>query len=453
MLYSKYSIMKIRNTFYLLLFIAIVMLFPSCKKGLFYDGINDNPIELKTPTPKLILPPILKASGYMYGSDESRFTTSFVQHITGISNQAVSANIYNISSDDVNNMWTSGLYGVLMNNAHDLIVISKKLNQKYYHAIGQIIMANLLQRTTDLWGDIPYTQAFLGEASKHAAFDSQESIYDAILLLLNSAIAEINAGDDGTNLPGNEDYLYSGDMEQWRKLAFSLKARCFIHLSKQDPVYADSVLLATPHAFESGDDDAKVPFNAAGANPIYQFNQQRGDISYEGTLQDMLIEANDPRMNVYYDAEDLTQLGPLYGSENSPIYLLTYDELQFIEAEAQFSKENRVLAAIAYNRGVIANLQRNGIDISYAAEIERTGDNITMTDIMTQKYIALFLSPESWTDWRRRELPVLTPTPGNVTGGIIPKALPYPSSEVLYNRNTPKGRTLMSRLWWDTPAS
>ena len=42
----------------------------------------------------------------------------------------------------------------LMNNTYDLIAKAKELDQNYYHAVGQITMANLLQRTTDLWGDV-----------------------------------------------------------------------------------------------------------------------------------------------------------------------------------------------------------------------------------------------------------------------------------------------------------
>lgn len=440
------------RTYQQLVLISFLLLLISCKKGIFYDGINDNPIELKNPTPALLLPPIIKGAGYQYGSDESRFTTTFMQKVTGIANQAVSANLYNISSDDVNNMWSAGFYRVLMNNTYDLMQLAKKRDQQYYLAIGQIMMANLLQRVTDLWGDIPYTEAFKGEESKNAGFDTQESIYREIFSLLNAAISEIEAGDNGANLPGTDDLLYNGNMDKWKKFAYSMKARCFLHLVKQKDVYYDSVLLAMPNAFVSGADDAKVSFSAGGANPTAQFDMQRGDISYKGNLQNMLIQANDPRLNVYYDADDKNYLGALYGSLSSPIYLMTYDELLFIEAEAHISRDNNEAAAIAYNRAIEVNLLKNGLGTAYLEAIGKTAIDITIEDIMTQKYIALFLSPESWADWRRTKIPVLTPPAGNTTGDVVPRALLYPSSELLYNPNTPKGRTLTSRLWWDREA-
>lgn len=216
--------------------VAIVLLttalLSSCKKSFFYDGINDDPTQLKDATPSVLLSPILLSSGYEYGGDESRFPSIFMQQVTGDANQSYSAGIYNISPDDVDNMWSFGFYGGLMNNTYDLINTAKDLDQHYYHAVGQIVMANLLQRTTDLWGDIPYSGAFKGAESVNAAFDSQESVYNQIFSLLNSAIAEIEAGEGGSVVPGDEgeDIVYGGKMNRWKAFAHSLKARCFLHL-------------------------------------------------------------------------------------------------------------------------------------------------------------------------------------------------------------------------------
>lgn len=430
---------------------AVVML-SSCTKKFFYDGINDDPTQLKDPTPSLMLAPIILASGYEYGGDESRFPSIFMQQVTGAANQSYSAAIYNISPDDVDNMWSFGFYSGLMNNNYDLIVKANELNQKYYHAVGQILMADFLQRATDLWGDIPYTEAFKGNESKNAAFDTQESVYAQIFDLLNSSIGEIEAGDAGASVPGVDDYIYSGDMDKWKMLAHALKARSFLHLVKVNPAYYDSVINEIPNAFAGNEDNAIVPFSGSSvnsSNPTFQFNDQRGDITYDGYLQTLLTDAGDPRFDVYYDADDNEALGSFYGKENSPVPLMTFYELKFIEAEAQFQKGNKEAAALAYNDAVKANLNYTVQNDTYATSIEKTAGDITLKDIMTQKYIALFLRVEAWTDWRRTGIPDLTATSGNVTGGVIPRALLYPSKEIRYNSNTPTGRTLTTKLWWD----
>jgi hypothetical protein len=66
---------------------------------------------------------------------------------------------------------------------------------------------------------------------------------------------------------------------------------------------------------------------------------------------------------------------------------------------------------------------------------------------MTQKYIAMFLDPEAFADWRRTGIPSLTPN----TGSQIPRRLPYPETEVLYNQNCPKPSVIniFTRVWWD----
>jgi hypothetical protein len=81
--------------------------------------------------------------------------------------------------------------------------------------------------------------------------------------------------------------------------------------------------------------------------------------------------------------------------------------------------------------------------------VAKTSATITLKDIMVQKYIALFLHPETWTDWRRTGYPALTAPANNALGGALPRSVYYPSSEVRYNKNTPANTTLTRRVWWD----
>jgi hypothetical protein len=69
---------------------------------------------------------------------------------------------------------------------------------------------------------------------------------------------------------------------------------------------------------------------------------------------------------------------------------------------------------------------------------------------MNQKYLSSFLQLETWSDWRRTGFPVLVKATGAVTTEI-PRRLPYPDDERLYNSaNMPTGLTITSRVWWDT---
>ena len=71
-------------------------------------------------------------------------------------------------------------------------------------------------------------------------------------------------------------------------------------------------------------------------------------------------------------------------------------------------------------------------------------DNIRQ--IMEEKYVALFNSFESWTDYRRTGYPTLQSATGNLAD--MPRRFPYSQESVDFNSNTPIV-LLTDRMWWD----
>jgi hypothetical protein len=442
----------LRKLKYILPAVMLVLMVGSCKRAYFYSGINDDPSQLKSPTSQAVLPSVELMTAYGYGGDQSRFISLFMQQVTGIANQSANANNYQITPDDVDNMWTFGLYGAIMANADTLIKVGKNSGELHYAAIGMIMMAFNLGSATDLWGDVPYTEAFQGLSNTSPKYDPQQQVYDTLHALLDRAITYLSTDDGAGFQPGeSDDLVYGGDLDAWIAFAHSLKAKYYLHTVKVNGSAAiTSALAEVADGFSSTSQDAFLKFvgNAAVTtqNPWYQFNTQRGDIDFSGYLNDLLNSSGDPRADVYFDGTDL---GTLYGSANSPVYFMSYDELKFIEAELQFRNSNLVDAAAAYNAAVEANLQRTVGSTAYAATVAKTAATITLQDIIVQKYIALFLNPETWSDWRRTGYPALTAPPANVLNGALPRSLFYPSSEVRYNTNTPTNTTLTRRVWWD----
>ncbi|SDL89000.1 Starch-binding associating with outer membrane [Pedobacter sp. ok626] len=438
----------------LILLIGTMGLIASCKKGYFYEGINDDPSQLKNPVPSSLLPGIIQSTGYLWGGDASRFVSLFMQQTTGAANQSVSASRYAVSPDDVDNMWTAGLYGGgIMNNTNAMINSANSLKQGHYAAIGKVMMANNIGLTTDLWGDVPYSEAFKGLANLQPKYDTQQQIYASIDQLLSEAITSLGAADGSQFQPGADDLLFKGDLTKWLRFAHSLRAKFYLHLGKIDRSNYDKALLEIPNGFLPGE-TASVLFAGTSLptqTPWFQFNDQRGDISFTGYIYDSMGAASDPRLDVYSDGDE--GLGPLYGSEASPVVLMSYDELRFIEAECHLQKaaQNKGASATAYNAAVTANLLRTINDATYAATVARTAGNITLTDIMSQKYLALFLNPEVWTDWRRTGVPALAAPAGSALGGALPRSLLYPSGEQRNNSNSPKNTSMLKRVWWDVP--
>ena len=170
----------------------------------------------------------------------------------------------------------------------------------------------------------------------------------------------------------------------------------------------------------------------------------------------VLSADNDPRELVYQAVDgDVDYYGGLvYGQADSRVDLCTYTELMFMAAEAYNRTGNDAQATASLIAAVRANTDKyKGLSNDYDAAVDAwfaakeaawNATAPTLEEIMTQKWIALYLSPEAYVDYRRTGFPALTP----VFGTEIPSRFPYPTDERLYNPNTPSA-TLTSKLWWD----
>jgi len=124
--------------------------------------------------------------------------------------------------------------------------------------------------------------------------------------------------------------------ERPKEFAHAIKARLFIHQCKGDATMAANALTEIALSFTANGDNARYVFGTTEttANPWYQFNQQRGDISFSsGTVATMMTDLNDPRLPILIDTSKIDAL-LYYGVTDAPVEFITYDELLFAAAEA-----------------------------------------------------------------------------------------------------------------------
>jgi hypothetical protein len=443
----------------------LVLLFSSCEKWID-PSINTDPNNPKDVAMAQLIAPIEADLAYIVGGELARWDCMWMQQIAGLQSQSADEDIYNITESAVNNAWSWNLYAPGMIDTKTLLDKAKATNSPHYSGVAKILMAYQLGVATDMWGNIPYSEALKGASNDFKPkFDSQQEIYNTIFTLLNEAITDL---DSPTSLfdPDVEDLIYLGDLDKWRKTAYALKARYSLHLAKRNGTTAYSnALAAVANAYTSNEDDFKFVFGTAynNANPIYKSEQERpGYYSASATYMNMLDATGDPRKSVYFDGNvgskpgepdaNAAVIGPAYASSESPVFLISYAEVKFIEAEARF-KLNPAdpLAVAAANEGIKSSLEREGVfgDGTWYNANKLAAGTISLQKIMNQKYLSAFLQIETWTDWRRTGYPVLALATGAVTAEI-PRRLPYPSDERLYNgNNMPTGLTITSRVWWD----
>lgn len=449
--------------------ILLTFVIGSCKKWMDPE-YNKNPGKPTDVSLALLLPGTQVGLGYAVGGDLKYPASMWMQQLAGGANQPLAFDRYNYTQSDVDNVWKWGMYSSPMVDLKIMMDKAESEGCPWYGGIAKIQMAFALGCMTDLFNDIPYSEAFKGDEDLTPKYDTQEEIYATIFTLLNSAIADLaKPADDNLYFPGGEDFIYGGDVDLWTKAAYSLQARYYLHKSKRDGASAyTNALAALANGFSSNDEDMQVPFgNAANElSPMYQFMfwDRPYDIVIGAYLIDSMLANGDPRFDQLVDTTDggtgstagegdgAALPGPFYASPNSPVPFMSYVELKFIEAEALLQSSQAGNAATAFNDAVKASLAKMGVsdptwESMYAAE---TGATITLEKIIKQKYFALCYQLEVYNDWRRTGYPVLIPAAKAVTpGGVIPRRYPYPTSERLYNGSNMPVVTLVDRVWWD----
>ncbi len=458
-----------------IIIIPVLLFTGSCKKYLECETCLTDPNNPSITTPALLLAVGEVSTFASYEGQLARMAGVFTQHLAGTDFQFIAFARYNINDNDVDNEWFQIYTDCLINLK--LLVDEFGEENPWYRGMAKVLIAMNLGILTTSWGDIPWSQALQGIENLNPAYDSQESVYQAIQDLLTDAIADFGkpAGENQL-FPGTDDFMFGGDTDAWRRVAWVLKARYANHLSKRNPSGSASDAIsflnsAYADGFASPADDAKTIHGTAGneLNQWFSFNNSRGGYLKMGeNLVNQLIGTNDPRLQFYADTDEdggysgtpigstdvtTSNVGPYYASPTSSIPLVSYVEAKFIEAEAKLRGNDPDGAATAHNEAVsthIAQVTGSSDPAFEAANANETAGTITLEKIMTQKYVAMFLQQESWTDWRRTNIPALTPDPRAVTPNKeIPRRLVSPQTENVNNRNSPKVTNLELPVWWD----
>jgi len=284
-------------------------------------------------------------------------------------------------------------------------------------AAAKIMRVWVFLHLTDMFGDIPYSEALQGfevDGTLNPVYDTQESIYLACL----AELEEANVLLTGTTVNfGLGDILYDGDPVKWRKFANSLKLRIlnrcagtpwsftYNMAAPQAPVTTNPGSAALADAdtriaaiinnpaqypvFTSNDDNARLVYPGQPyRNPIYNTLYARTDQGISETMVNWLKDRNDPRVHIYAQPTPLSQATPpadyngfqngraitsapfpevsLLGTqiaytETAPVYVLTFDEVEFIRAEYYMRAGQDGQAQDAYESGIAASMERWGL--------------------------------------------------------------------------------------------
>jgi Starch-binding associating with outer membrane len=372
----------------LILLVAGTLAWSGCTKN--FEKINTDPTAAPIIAPSILLTRgLLFTSGGEYEAWRANliYCAPMMQHTSSLSLTYVGDKyLYN---DDYSGAAFNSFYpnatkilSTLMNQT------AGDATQKNYNAIAKIARVIVLQRLTDLYGDVPYSQADKAypDLVFLPAYDRQEAIYTGLATELEQAATSIDVnGTVAGDISG-----YNGTASQWKKLAYSVMLRIGMRLSKKsDPTVAKQwVQKAIAGGVFTANEDAFYIQHAPGDydNPnshvIGTYSNARGEtnkanqgIKLSKFFVDMLKTKGDPRLRIISelpkpdstpggDDTPANQKGlpngydnssdPVYGigstgdaniahysqpkqiiaQPNSPNIFITYSEVQLMQAEA-----------------------------------------------------------------------------------------------------------------------
>ena len=471
-------------------------------------GLNKNPNSPTTaPATTLFTNATAVTIGRYNGSFQTLSMTSlFAEHIAQV--QYVEEDRGRIRTETIDGLFSAS-YTAELEDFEKVAAIGTEKGSPNTVGPARVMQTWVFQNMTDLWGDIPYSEALKGDLGgpQKPKYDAQQDIYTGMLAALTAATAGMDPASSDAGL-GNADPIFHGDIAKWQKFSNSLRARMALRIIKADPAKAATELTAafaaTGGVMTSNADNAQLAWPGDGVfdNPWATNFATRDDHRMSKTLMDEMLSRSDPRIPIYAQPtkNDPTVYAGLqngldnvlvvpffnttsrpgavfypgatsygtYGTsagKKTPSNLMTYAEVEFIKAEAAFlGIGGQSGAAAHYNAGVTASiLQWGGTQAQADAYLAQASVAYSAAtgpqQIGVQKWIALFTQgSEAWSNWRRTGFPasvVIGPQHyPEVTG--IPRRLPYPSNEQSVNAVNLAaavvamgGDTYNTRMWWD----
>ena len=433
--------------------IVLLLALSACKD---YLDVNFDPSNPQVAEGFAILPPIFSqmARGEVF---DTRYIGQYIQNwaSTAVNNTA-DLQGYFPGSDAMGEKWRSHYWSIGKNI--DLVVEQAKAKEQWdYVGAALAIRAWSWQTTTDYHGEMVLREAW--EPNRYVFdYDSQEDIYKEVQRLCNEALEYLNRTDGNVSQAslGRGDIVYDGDRGKWIKFVYAVLALNAHHISNKASYDPNKVIEYCDKSLASNADNFAVPHVGTSSsdgnflgplrNNLRSYRQTTFIVNLlDGTTFDGVKDPRLPLMlspspdSIYRGVEpgkgdptnttantNTTRIPLLWGvsptvtnaaqipgkyifTDKADHLILTYWQIQFMKAEAAFLKGDKSLAYDAFKKGIIAHMDFTKVAAAdrdaylASAAVAQTPDALTLSDIMLQKYIALWVhgALETWVDMRR----------------------------------------------------
>ncbi|MEI6265897.1 MAG: SusD/RagB family nutrient-binding outer membrane lipoprotein [Sphingobacteriia bacterium] len=487
---------------HLLIACSAIIFFASCTKD--FENLNKDPNRPTDVNPGVIL-----------GQMQYRIVNSSIGGARGFTHELMQVDAPRSSSRDGvhryvitpgSGVW-SGFYANIT-DIEDIMVLADKSGEKNYKAIALLYKCWAYSILTDLYGDVPYSEAIKASNGNFLPkFDAQKAIYTQILkdlITANDLLDDTKALTFGGDLVYPSNTLTGGKnigIQRWKKFGNTLRLRLLLRLQKKngelDINNQITAILADPVKYPvlaTNADDCifRYPNTFPYFNPYYTARQLdwRDGTYYTKYFIDKMNADNDPRRTVwcipvtvsgasiyrgiesgypttteYVVGQNSSYTDALKTSNNIGI-MMTYAEAEFIKAELALQGfATGKTPKQHYEAGINASMTQWGVTItgSYVTQpgvaYNSTGSvSSQLEQIILQKYYAyFFVDYQAWFEKRRTGFPILPRGSGIPAENQFPFRIPYPTYLQSLNPANYQsavtalgGKDLSSeKVWWD----
>jgi len=479
-----------------------------CENDYLDVNVDPNNPAAEVGTPELIFPSAVASTAVRVGGEYAVLGGMWSQHWTqsNAANQYKSVDQYNVTSSSYNGSFSEMFSGAL--NDYTFVINKAEEDENWiFYMMGTVMKAYNYQVMVDLYDQLPYDEAFQGDANLTPAYEGGQAIYAKLIASIDNALTKDFSA--GTNtVPGKKDFLFEGDVTKWKQFANTLKLKMYLRMINAAPAEAEAgvtALFANGIGF-LGQDAAMTQFEDAPdkSNPFYEYNFRQLNVATNlrasNTLMSFLKSNSDTRLDAIYTEGSEGQFALYQGQFNAsstaidpdkpsvarqsaiePVRFISAAESYFMQAEAIARYGVAGDAKAMYDAGVTAAFGQFAFDSQFdeyeldaTPYIEAGGKyefpaagslEEKVEAIITQKWVSCVGSHslESFFEQNRTGYPKVSAVSGDddsyvpgqftyslegVTGGLFPKRLVFPDIEINRNPNTPAKVALTENVWW-----
>jgi hypothetical protein len=214
-----------------------------------------------------------------------------------------------------NAVWSDG-YNIL-NAVKVMEPKAIELGETYALGASKLIRVYVLLTMTDMFGDIPYTEALQGNANLTPKYDKSADIYKGLFIEIDEAIAYLGQ----TNREGSKiQDLYYNTKDSWITLANTLKLKMLNNARLAgseigvDIKSTMSAIISSGNIIDMIEEDFQFQygnsrFNPNTRHPLYNDQYELGGGAYIGNYFMWAVSVEkgtiiDPRTNYYFYKQD-----------------------------------------------------------------------------------------------------------------------------------------------------